>query len=97
VVFLFVRRLKNFKTAAAGLILHLSAAIAFAAEHDVFVYGEGAFRSVRFIGSFVIALSALVMAFIRKVWFNTPPQTCLPQICALCGGSNKATPTKIWY
>jgi hypothetical protein len=20
--------------------------------------------------------------FIRKVWFNTPPQTCLPQICA---------------
>ncbi|MDR1115241.1 MAG: hypothetical protein LBL33_03680 [Tannerella sp.] len=31
--------------------------------------------------------------FIRKVWFNTPPQTCL----RLCGGSNKATPTKIWY
>ncbi|MDR1147584.1 MAG: hypothetical protein LBK66_03020 [Spirochaetaceae bacterium] len=31
--------------------------------------------------------------FIRKVWFNTTPQTCL----RLCGGSNKATPTKIWY
>jgi hypothetical protein len=33
-------------------------------------------------------LTADMGIFIRKVWFNTPP---------LCGGSNKATPTKIWY
>jgi uncharacterized membrane protein len=66
VVFFFGRRLKNFKTAAIGLILHLAAAIAFAVEQDVFAYGEGAFRSVRFIGSLVIALSALIMVFITE-------------------------------
>jgi uncharacterized membrane protein len=66
VVFFFGRRLKNFKTAAAGLVLHLAAAIAFAAEQNVFAYGDGAFRSARFIGSLVIALSALVMMFITE-------------------------------
>jgi uncharacterized membrane protein len=66
VVFFFGRRLKNFKTAAAGLILHLAAAVAFAAEQDVFAYGEGAFRGTRFTGSLVIALSALVMVFITE-------------------------------
>ncbi|MDR2185549.1 MAG: DUF2339 domain-containing protein [Treponema sp.] len=64
VVFFFGLRLKNCKTAAAGLILHLAAALAFAAEQAFFVYGGGAFRSVRFIGSLVIAFSAMVMVFI---------------------------------
>jgi hypothetical protein len=63
VVFFFGRRLKNFKTAAAGLVLHLAAAVAFAAERDVFAYGDGAFRGARFIGSLVIALAARSVHF----------------------------------
>jgi hypothetical protein len=51
-------------------------------------------RSGRFSA---VSLSPPGSFVIRKVWFNTPPQTCLPQICALCGGSSKATPTKISY
>jgi uncharacterized membrane protein len=62
-VFFFGRRLKSSKTTILGLILHLAAAAAFAAEQNIFAYGEGAFRSARFIGSLVIALSALVMVF----------------------------------
>jgi uncharacterized membrane protein len=66
VVFFFGLRLKHLKTAAAGIILHLAAAIAFAAEQDIFAYGEGAFRSARFAGSLVIALSAMAMIVIAK-------------------------------
>jgi hypothetical protein len=61
--FFFGLRLKNFKAAAAGLVLHLAAAIAFAAGGNIFPYGEGAFRSARFTGSLVIALAALALVF----------------------------------
>jgi uncharacterized membrane protein len=68
--FLLGSRLKSRKTLTAGLILHLAAAVAFVVEGNIFAWGEGAFRSVRFTGSLVIALSGLAMVWIAH---RSPP------------------------
>jgi hypothetical protein len=47
-----------------------------------FSINEPNFRSVEMLPLPIFSY----IPFIRKVWFNTPPQTYLPQICALCGG-----------
>jgi uncharacterized membrane protein len=61
--FLLGLRLSNFRVTLAALILHAAAAIAFAFEAPG---SAGDFRSPRFIGSLVIALSAFVMIVIAE-------------------------------
>ncbi|MDR1910125.1 MAG: DUF2339 domain-containing protein [Spirochaetaceae bacterium] len=73
-VFFFGLRLNKARAAVAGLILHTAAAIVFAFEQAPPV--EGAFRSIRFTGALIIALSALVIIFIAE----HPPAPSAPRL-----------------
>jgi uncharacterized membrane protein len=71
-VFFLGLRADKRRGAAAGIVLHIAAAIAFVFERDRFSYGEEAFRSVRFIGSLIIALSALGIIFLAERRSRSP-------------------------
>jgi uncharacterized membrane protein len=71
--FLLGLRLEKTRIAAAALILHAAAALAFLFEPGPWLPGEAAFRSAKFAGSLVIALSALAMAYAsRHPRFSSP-------------------------
>ncbi|MDR1972718.1 MAG: DUF2339 domain-containing protein [Treponema sp.] len=63
-VFFFGLRLRRFRAAAVGIVLHAAAAVAFLADWDLILYGGAAFRSAAFTGSLIIALSALAMVYV---------------------------------
>jgi uncharacterized membrane protein len=71
IIFFFGLRLDRFRILAAGLGFHLASAIAFGFDRNLPVSGEAAFRSPRFTGSLIIALSALVIVFFA----DHPPRT----------------------
>jgi uncharacterized membrane protein len=73
VVFLLGLRLEKRRIVAAALVLHIAAAIAFLFEQNLPFPREMVFRSPRFAGSLVIALSALAMAYVsRHPRFSSP-------------------------
>ncbi|MDR1239476.1 MAG: DUF2339 domain-containing protein [Treponema sp.] len=66
-VFFFGLRLDRFRVIITGLVFHVAAAAAFAFEQDLFfLNAEGPFRSARFIGSLIIAISALAIIFFAE-------------------------------
>jgi uncharacterized membrane protein len=65
-VFLFGLRRKNRRIAAAALVLHAAAAIAFAAGDTPLSPSPGLFRSPDFTGSLIIACSALAILLLKN-------------------------------
>jgi uncharacterized membrane protein len=84
-------RSRRRKVRIAALILHAAASLAFIPEMEAAGFGDSPFRSPRFIGALIIALSALAMVLLAQRLFprtggaEGPDRTELPNAAEALG------------